>query len=245
MSTLKHRLANFVLPKFSINRRSFNSLRYEIDAFLLGLRNLVSVSHRRTVSDLKNRKDLSVNLGSGGKGQEGWVNVEFKRAKDSTLVLDLRKPIPLADDSASRILLEHVLEHLDYFSDAKTLLHEVFRILKPGGVFRVIVPDCEKFVKAYVSRDIRLWDELGWACESLPDDIPTQMAILNHVFHQQGEHLFGYDFETLAHLLESFGFERIERMSFRKSLDPKLAIDQPNHEKYSLYVDAVKPESVQ
>lgn len=240
MSTLKHRIGKAVLLAMPFNRRTFDILRYETGGFLLHLKNVVSPRHRATISRLQRQTNLSVNLASGGKGLDGWINTEFSRAKDTTLVLDLRRKIPLASGSAKRVIAEHVLEHLDFKSDALRLASEVYRILQNGGVFRVIVPDCERFLRAYVAGDRTAWQDLSWDVEAMPPDIYTPMHIINHTFHQDGEHLFGYDFETLSYLLKKAGFSRIERMSYRVSIDEKLAIDQENHAPYSLYVDAVK-----
>ena len=104
----------------------------------------------------------------------------------------------------------------------------------------MVVPDTAAFLRAYVSGRAENWRELDWDIEHLPDDIYTPMDVLNHIFHQGGEHLYGYDFETLEWALRRAGFESVERMSFGKSIDPELAIDQANHAPYSLYVDAVK-----
>ena len=67
------------------------------------------------------------------------------------------------------------------------------------------------------------------------------MDIVNYVFHQWGEHKWGYDFDTLQHRLRQAGFAHVERMSFGHSLDPRLACDRDTHAPYSLYVDAVAP----
>jgi hypothetical protein len=119
------------------------------------------------------------------------------------------------------------------------VLGELLRV-QPGGVARIIVPDLELYTQAYVSRDPERFRELGWDLERMPDDIFTPMHILNHVFQQDGEHLFGYDFETLAWLLRRVGFADVQRMRYGESLDPDLAIDRLEHAKYSLYVDARK-----
>jgi hypothetical protein len=66
------------------------------------------------------------------------------------------------------------------------------------------------------------------------------MDVVNHVFHQWHEHRWAYDFETLAHRLRAAGFLRVERMAYRRSIDPRLACDRTVHAPYSLYVDAVK-----
>jgi predicted SAM-dependent methyltransferase len=156
------------------------------------------------------------------------------------LCLDIRKRLPFTDGSASRVLAEHVLEHLDFATDALNVAREVWRVLEVGGRFRVIVPDCERHLRAYIQGSCEGWQELGWDLSAMPADIHTPMHIINHVFHQGGEHLFGYDFDTLELLLKKAGFSFVERCRFGESRDPRLAIDLDVHKAYSLYVDAVK-----
>ena len=93
-------------------------------------------------------------------------------------------------------------------------------------------------------KDKDLWRKLGWNVDRLPDDIYTPMHVINHIFHQGGEHLFAYDFETLKWALNRAGFPTVLRQSFGTSIDSELAIDRENHRPYSLYVDAVKPADI-
>ena len=240
MATLKSKIGAFVIPGLPINRRTFDILRYELLALGTRALNVVNPSHREKICELRKRKDLSVNVGSGGKGLPGWVNIELHRHHDTTLQLDIRHPLPLADNSVARILAEHVVEHIDFRQDIPRVLSDWHRILRPDGVLRIIVPDIKRMIEAYVSGDKARWLELGWDLEAMPGDIHTPMHILNHTFNQDSEHLFAYDFETLALVLRRAGFETIERMSYRRSRDPQLAIDQQYHAPYSLYVEAVK-----
>jgi predicted SAM-dependent methyltransferase len=119
-------------------------------------------------------------------------------------------------------------------------LAEVNRILEMNGVIRIVVPNAQRYLEAYVANKPDVWNALGWDLANMPDDILTPMHIVNHVFHQSGEHLFAYDFETLKLVLEKSGFRRVLNQNFRVSLHPKLAIDQVNHRLYSLYVEAMK-----
>jgi predicted SAM-dependent methyltransferase len=240
MTTLKSRFGSYVLPLLPINRRTFDILRYELRAILTRLRNVLNPFYWRRIRQLSLCRDLSVNIGSGGRGLPDWINIELVRMRDTTLCLDIRHRLPIADESVSRILAEHVLEHIDFRSDVPAVLRDWYRILRSGGVLRIIVPDARRFLQAYVADDPRHWRELGWDRDNLPGDIYTSMHIINHIFHQGGEHLFAYDTETLAWALRQAGFHIIEQMAFRVSRDPKLAIDQANHEPYSLYVEAVK-----
>ena len=147
---------------------------------------------------------------------------------------------PSLADSARRIFAEHIVEHLDFREDIPRVFQEFYRILAPHGVLRIIVPDAERFLEAYVRKHKCLWRKLGWDIDRLPDDIYTPLHVINHIFHQGGEHLFAYDFETLKWALHQSGFPTVLRQSFGTSIDPELAIDQEIHRPYSLYVDAVK-----
>jgi predicted SAM-dependent methyltransferase len=112
-------------------------------------------------------------------------------------------------------------------------------MLVAGGILRIIVPDAERFLRAYCHPDLSLF--VGLAVPfPFPEDLPTRMDVVNHTFHQWHEHRWGYDFETLCHRLKQCGFRRIEKMGYGRSLHPKLASDREEHAAYSLYVDARK-----
>lgn len=79
---------------------------------------------------------------------------ERRRAYDAiageVLRHDLRKGIPFADGVADAVYHSHLLEHLD--RDAVPgFLAEVKRVLKPGGIHRIVVPDLEVDARAYVA----------------------------------------------------------------------------------------------
>lgn len=79
-----------------------------------------------------------LNLGCGTDIKKGWVNLDCVELPGVDVCHDLEKfPYPFPNDYFDLILARHVLEHLDRFVDA---IRELHRILKPGGVLRVIVP---------------------------------------------------------------------------------------------------------
>jgi len=240
MTTLKYKIGTVVLPLLPINRRTFDILRHELRALCTRSLNAVNPGYWTKVRQLNRSRNISLNVGSGGRGLPGWVNVELTRMPDTTLCLDIRQPLPFADASVARMLAEHVVEHLDYRSDIPRVFGDWHRILQPGGVLRIVVPDAKRFVEAYATGDSTLWQGLGWDLRKMPEDIHTPMHVLNHIFQQSGEHLFAYDFETISLKLTNAGFTTIEQTSFRRSRDPQLEFDQANHAAYSLYIEAVK-----
>ena len=201
--------------------------------------NAVHPGYRRVRARLGRLDGINLNLGSGASAFPGWVNIDVMRGRNGlTLPYDIRRTLPFQNEQIARIFAEHVVEHLDFKEDVPRLLDEFHRILKPGGWVRIIVPDAERWLDAYVTRDPAKWAALGF--DELPPDMPTMMTMINHVFHQDGEHMFAYDFDTLQYALHRAGFRRIERMSFAESNDPHLSMDQQVHAAYSLYVEAQK-----
>jgi predicted SAM-dependent methyltransferase len=220
--------------------RTYQLARFELQSLQVRMRAGLDPRQRKRIEELRGQTGLSLNIGSGGTGKAGWVNIDAFEAPDTTFTQDLRSALPLAEGQARRIFAEHVIEHLDFRDEVGFTLSELHRVLEPGGVLRVIVPDARRFIEAYLSGDKARWRELGWALDAMPHDIYTPMHIVNHIFHQDGEHKFGYDFETLAFALRRAGFSEVVQQSFGVSFDPELAIDQEQHRPYSLYVDARK-----
>jgi predicted SAM-dependent methyltransferase len=220
--------------------RTHQFVRFELRSFQVRVLGAIDPRQRKRIEKLRGQTELSLNIGSGGMGKPGWVNVDAFEHPDTTFTQDLRSAIPLADGQVRRIFAEHVIEHLDFRDEVHFSLSELYRVLEPGGVLRVIVPDARRFIEAYLSGDNARWRELGWDLNAMPSDIYTPMHIINHTFHQDGEHKFGYDFETLAFALRRAGFREVVQQSFGQSLDPELAIDRAEHRPYSLYADARK-----
>ncbi|HEY1793399.1 MAG TPA: methyltransferase domain-containing protein [Opitutaceae bacterium] len=238
--TLKQRVGRWVAARLPINEELLTELRFETNASLCRLRSSLSPTYRAKIRALGRQTGLNLNVGSGGRGLPGWLNTDaVAHPLDQTFSCDIRKRLPLADGSVARIFAEHIIEHINLKHDLPRVLSEFLRVLQSGGMLRIIVPDGKRFVEAYLSNDPAEWACLGF--EKLPADMPTPMMLLNHVFHQGGEHHFAYDFETLAWALGLAGFKDIRRQEFGKSSDPALAIDRREHAPYSLYVEASRP----
>lgn len=82
-------------------------------------------------------KALRLNLGSGSVRIPGFTNVDFNAGEDVDVVANVMA-LPYFDSTVSEIFASHILEHFSY--DAP-VLNEWVRVLKPGGLITVIVPD--------------------------------------------------------------------------------------------------------
>jgi predicted SAM-dependent methyltransferase len=223
-----------------ITRHLFDQLRVEANAAMLYVVNEIHPARRRTLSRLRGSKGVLVNVACGPNALSGFVNLDLFSTAKGVVRFDCRRRLPFADGSVEGIRIEHFLEHLETREELPAFLREAVRTLRPGGVLRIIVPDAGRYLQAYCSGGFDGFHALG-VSSPFPEDLPTRMDVINHVFHQWHEHRWGYDFETLSHRLSHAGFCKVEQSGYRQCRDSRLAQDAPNHEPYSLYVDAVRP----
>jgi len=237
--TLKQRLGAWLFPRMPITRFLFDQLRTEINCGKVRLENGVLPSRRRNLKRIRQTREIRANIACGPHPLPGFLNLDLYVSCPEVIAWDCRRDLPFAEGSVAGLRVEHFLEHLEPREELPAFLKDCLRVLRAGGVLRIIVPDAERYLHAYCEGDFSGFLELAVPVP-FPSDLPTRMDVVNHVFHQWHEHRWGYDSETLAHRLRTAGFGRIERTSYRCSVDPLLAQDCENHSLYSLYVDAVK-----
>ncbi len=91
-----------------------------------------------------------LNLGCGSRWHKDWVNLDFNSNSEFVQKYNLYKPLPFDDSSIDIVYSSHVLEHFPKCFAPK-FLQECYRILKKGGIIRVVVPDLEILAKNYIS----------------------------------------------------------------------------------------------
>ena len=87
----------------------------------------------------KNKKaqaELKLNIGSGGKKLEGYINIDVSTKYKPDVVADICN-LPFNDNSVDEIYTDNVLEHVDKFEKA---MKEMHRVLKKSGKLVIIVP---------------------------------------------------------------------------------------------------------
>jgi len=96
-------------------------------------------------------KKTYLNLGCGSRCHPDWVNIDIAPRDPAVIRHDLSRGIPLADESCEVVYHAAVLEHLRR-PEAETFLAECYRVMRPGGILRVGVPDLEKICRLYLSK---------------------------------------------------------------------------------------------
>jgi SAM-dependent methyltransferase len=187
---------------------------------------------------------------------------------DSIVVHDLRKGIPYAADSVDAVYHSHFLEHLDP-PHARSFLQEVWRVLKPGGIQRIVVPDMERLCTDYLTHlKLCLADsqrapehdryvggiieqavrrEAAGASQQRPVWRTIDRLILGDARKRGETHQWMYDRVNLPSLLRSLGYKcvKVERYDTSSISDwNRFGLDRNDgDEEYkpeSLYVEAFK-----
>lgn len=125
-----------------------------------------------------------------------------------------------ADASVDKIYSSHFLEHVPY-ANALRVLGECRRVLKPGGLFRLVVPDLLYHARLYVEAT-----EQAIASGSLDrtaHDAFLESVCGKYITRHRSAHCYMYDWPTLSVLLPEIGFSNVRQRAFRESADSELA----------------------
>ena len=90
-----------------------------------------------------------LNVGCGDTFHPEWTNVDMVSHSPHVRAYNLLKGLPYPDHRFEAVYHSHVLEHFPR-EKAADFIRECFRVLKPGGIIRVVVPDLEDIVREYI-----------------------------------------------------------------------------------------------
>ncbi len=193
---------------------------------------------------------------------------EFASLGENILVHDLSKGIPFPDGSVDAVYHCHLLEHLDR-EHVAPFMADVRRVLKAGGVHRIVVPDFHALVMQYVEHcSLCLVDTslcathdqyIGRIIEQCvrkesygtSRQKPLRRWLENKIFgdarHRGETHQWMYDEINLAEILLKSGFRKVESMDYRHShivgwsaLGLDLGEDGGAYKPQSIYIEAIK-----
>ena len=139
----------------------------------------------------------------GGKVRvPGWENLNVVPGPAVDHVGDAVDLARFADGTFVEVYASHVLEHFDYAGALQRALAEWQRVLAPGGVLRLSVPDLDVLAHLFLQRH--------------RFDINQRFQIMRMMFggHVDAHdvHLVGLNAEFLAGFLSAAGFGRDERV---------------------------------
>jgi len=143
-----------------------------------------------------------VHLGPGQRNYlQGWINVDANVFTGKADVwADLRKPLPFHNTTIDAFYSHHVVEHLPNLASH---FAEVARCLKPGGSYRVGVPNGDAAIAMFSA------GRSDWFSD-FPDSRKSVGGRLENFIFCRGEHLTILTESYLRELLADAGFEDIQ-----------------------------------
>jgi SAM-dependent methyltransferase len=190
---------------------------------------------------------------------------EYRKLADNIIVHDLSRGIPYPDQSVDAVYHSHFLEHIDRHQVAGFLL-EVRRVLKRGGIQRVVVPDLERVARQYLDdldscRNGRSADHDKTVCMLIYQMVQKEASgttkqppvrrwletkLLGDARKRGQTHQWMYDEGNLTEVLQEAGFGRVRIMPYNESAIPDwndLGLDLDDcsrqYKPESIYVEAI------
>ena len=93
---------------------------------------------------------ICLNIACGDSYLPGWLNFDYVPHSMHVKKVDLLKRLPLPDNCADVVYSSHFFEHIPR-PLVSLFVAECFRICKPGGKIRLVMPDFEELCTAYLS----------------------------------------------------------------------------------------------
>jgi predicted SAM-dependent methyltransferase len=179
-----------------------------------------------------------LHLGCGPNYLDGFVNIDANPMNRLDLWLDVRNGLPYRSNSIDSIYSTHMFEHF-FDGELRRLLRECFRVLRPEGGIRLIVPNLSSAIKAYTDRDS------AWFADTFPHHFNSLGGRFSNFVFCDGQHRTAFDFTYLDEMLRSAGFDDAiesnegQSLLYGTNVPPYDPADRAGLA-HSLYVEAFK-----
>ena len=136
--------------------------------------------------------------------------------------LNVNRRFPFHDGTVTAVYSSHLLNNLEPVVAARCV-HEIHRVLKPGGEARFAVPDLDRVIREYDPQNV--------------DAFLTGFFQIQQKWNKNKQH-WHYNELSLGRLLQAAGFSFIRRCAFRQGATPDIARFEKRDG--SLFMEATK-----
>lgn len=155
------------------------------------------------------------------KPDPSWINIDVDSNRGDVVInFNEIQELPFEDGSVECIYASHVFEHMSIYAAPK-VFKECYRVLKEGGVLRIIIPDIKKAMKKYLENDYsykaftdnKMYGKalFGYTEYTIFEAFKAELISPTGQAHLLGSsglaHQNAWDFETLKMDLKRVGFD--------------------------------------
>jgi SAM-dependent methyltransferase len=142
---------------------------------------------------------MYVHLGCGEIDWPKFINVDVRAYKHIHYLHKVDRLPFLKDNTADLVYVSHCLEHIPV-SATNSVLNEWRRVLKPGGILRISVPDFDLLLKIYEDNNHEMNSILG--------------PLMGGQDYRYNFHYNSFNFESLKALLLEAGFSKVQKWKY-------------------------------
>ena len=153
---------------------------------------------------------------------------------------DILRGLPVAPGSCAAVFSSHVLQDLT-LAQSRVAIRRTFAMLRPGGVYRTVMPDLAVAVRRYAASDdpLAAYQFLRETKTGVFETMPRRAKVAAALGSRQQ---WQWDFPSLAHELRAAGFHAVRRCEIGDAADPRFAdVEDPTRFRDALAVECVRP----
>lgn len=165
-----------------------------------------------------------LNLGAGENwSKDGWEKLDHSVQNAPWKLRQQAWNLPYPNETFDQVFSSHMLEHISHYR-TEMVLCEINRVLKPGGILRMLTPDLRKIAEAYVNNNSRLMHQyIQEDSSGVRVDLGLGQALMGFILADGLDnflissdyseiiggygHIYLFDFEMLSNLLVYYGFK--------------------------------------
>ena len=205
---------------------------------------------------------IKLHLGCGNVVVDGWINVDYslgarlskiptfryfnKKLKlfnvewqENIFLHDLTKKLPWKDNSVDYIYCSHTLEHFTK-DNGRYLLSEIYRVLKRGGLARIIVPDLGIIIDRFNKKEIMAEDLVN--CLEVFEQETKTTSKIKKIFNKlyQFPHRCMYTEDRLTHIMSEIKFLVTPKKYLESNIESIEVIETEERTKNAIVVEGIK-----
>jgi SAM-dependent methyltransferase len=211
---------------------------------------------------------LRVNVGCGASPTAGWVNLDSsptvllgalplvpgalekvgllgleqvrfaRKAREGGVRYGVATRLPLADGAVEVLYSSHMFEHLS-LPDAGRFLAEARRVLVPGGILRLVVPDLRRLARGYLESGDA--DRFMQATNLSAPPAQRLLSRVGRLLLGGHHHAWMYDAQSLCARVAAAGFSEVAAVPAGQTrIEAPGPLDLREREDESIYVEATR-----